>query len=254
MSQRKDVRGSITEPREIVRMAIEMGCKGIAYTYNEPTVFMEFAHDVGMLARSKGLINIFVTNGYETMEAIEYAASFLDSMTIDFKGNASNSFYRRYISVPSADQIFDTIGFAVSRGIHVEITDLVVPGIGDSLEDARSMIRRIKEKAGTSIPISFLRFHPDYKMMDIPSTPVETLERHHALAKEEGMQYAYIGNVYGHPYESTYCPSCGAILISRTGFHSELHELDESGRCRKCGYSTGIILRYKQLQPRRNMN
>ncbi len=254
MSQRKDVRGSVMEPREIVRMAIEMGCNGIAYTYNEPTVFMEFAHDVGMLARSKGLINIFVTNGYETMEAVEYASSFLDSMTIDFKGNASNSFYRRYISVPSADQIFDTIGFAVSSGIHVEITDLVVPGIGDSLEDARSMIRRIKDKAGTSIPISFLRFHPDYKMMDVPSTPVETLERHQALAKEEGMQYAYIGNVFGHPLESTYCPSCGALLIRRTGFHSEFKYLDESGRCKKCGYSTGIILRYEQLELRRNLN
>jgi pyruvate formate lyase activating enzyme len=243
MSQRKDVQGTHMEPREIVRLAIELGCNGIAYTYNEPTVFMEFAHDVGMLARSKGLINIFVTNGYETPEAIDYASTFLDSMTIDFKGNASNTFYRKYISVPSAEPIFDTIAYAISQGIHVEITDLVVPEVGDSIDDARAMIEKIKSKAGTSIPISFLRFHPDYRMMDFPLTPVSTLEKHYALAKEEGMQYAYIGNVPGSPYESTYCPSCGSLLIYRNGFSSDIRYLDEDGRCSKCGFSTGIVLR-----------
>jgi pyruvate formate lyase activating enzyme len=205
---------------------------------------MEFAHDVGMLARSKGLINIFVTNGYETPEAIEYASSFLDSMTIDFKGNASNAFYRKYISVPSADPIFDTIGNAISEGIHVEVTDLVVPEVGDSMEDARAMIRKIKEKAGISIPVSFLRFHPDYKMINIPSTPVSTLEKHHALAKEEGMQYVYIGNVPGSLYESTYCPSCGSLLIYRNGFSSDIRDIDEDGSCKKCGFSTGIVLKH----------
>ena len=249
MSQRKDVQGTHMEPKEIVRLAIELGCNGIAYTYNEPTVFMEFAHDVGILARSKGLINIFVTNGYETPEAVEYASTFLDSMTIDFKGNASNTFYRKYISVPSADPIFDTIGYAISAGIHVEITDLVVPEVGDSLDDARTMIRKIKEKAGISIPVSFLRFHPDYKMMNIPSTPVSTLEKHHALAREEGMQYVYIGNVPGGSYESTYCPSCGSLLIYRNGFSSEIRDIDEDGRCKKCGFSTGIVLKHPLKQP-----
>ncbi|MCL4451676.1 MAG: AmmeMemoRadiSam system radical SAM enzyme [Candidatus Thermoplasmatota archaeon] len=245
MSQRKDVQGTRIEPREIVKLAIELGCSGIAYTYNEPTVFMEFAHDVGMLAKEKGLINIFVSNGYETPEAIEYASTFLDSMTIDFKGNAGNAFYRKYISVPSADPIFDTIEKAITEGIHVEVTDLVVPEVGDSLEDARSMIRKIKAKAGTSVPLSFLRFHPDYKMMNLPSTPLNTLEMHYALAKEEGMQFVYLGNIPGHVNESTYCPVCGSMLIYRNGFSSDVRGLDKNGNCKKCGFSSGIVLRYK---------
>ena len=247
MSQRKDVEGTHLEPEEIVQMALNLGCDGIAYTYNEPTVFIEFAHDTGVIARREGLMNIFVTNGYETEEAIEYASSFLDVMTIDFKGNASNAFYRRYISAPSADPIFDTISFAISKGIHVEVTDLVVPEVGDSLEDARSMIVSIKERAGASIPISFLRFHPDYRMMNLPSTPVSTLEKHRDLAKEEGMLYAYIGNVPGHPYESTYCPSCQTTLIKREGFHSKIMGLDTDGRCIRCGFSTGIVLQKPEI-------
>lgn len=242
MSQRRDVAGEHMTPEEVVEAAVDTGCQGIAYTYNEPTVFIEFAHDVGVLARKRGLINIFVTNGYETREAIDYARDFLDIMTVDFKGNANNDFYRKYISVMSADPIYDTIRWAVEAGIHVEVTDLVVPQIGDNLEDARLMVRRVLDAAGPDTPISFLRFHPDYKLIHIPSTPVKTLEMHRDLALSEGAKYSYIGNVPGHAYENTYCPSCGSELILRSGFRSKVIGVDRIGTCSKCGYKINVKL------------
>ena len=240
MSQRREVAGESMTPESIVSLAIRTGCMGIAYTYNEPTVFLEFAHDVGIEARNRGLKNIFVTNGYETKEAIEYASSFLDYITVDFKGNANNNFYRKYISVISADPIFDTIKNSIDLGIHVEVTDLVVPQVGDDIRDAEKMVERIREIGGENIPVSFLRFHPDYRMLDLPLTPVKTLEEHRDMAVDHGMNYAYIGNVFGHKYESTYCPRCRQLLIKRNGFSSKVVGLDENSRCTNCGYSTNI--------------
>ncbi len=241
MSQRKEVDGDFMAPEEVVETAIRLGCSGIAYTYNEPTVFIEFAHDVGLIARKKGLVNIFVTNGYETEEAIEYASDFLDMMTIDFKGNASNAFYRKYISVIGADPIYDTIRISKEKGIHVEITDLVVPEIGDNLEDASKMIDKVIEAAGTDIPISFLRFHPDYKLLSLSLTPVATLEAHRTLAAQKGMPFAYIGNVPGNRYQSTYCPSCGTLAVRRDIFTSRVTGLTYDGRCSTCNYDLNII-------------
>lgn len=242
MSQRRDVQGHEVTPEQMVQMALDNGCEGIAYTYNEPTVFMEYAHDIGVLARKAGLINIFVSNGYETEEAISYAKDFLDVITVDFKGNASNEFYRRYISVAGADPIFDTLRLLKDAGIHVEITDLVVPEIGDSLEDARSMVERVRDIFGPEIPVSFLRFHPDYKLMEYQRTPAETLEAHYVLARELGMKFVYIGNLPGSNRQNTYCPDCGSLCIRRSVFNSEVLNLTSDGKCRTCGYDTGIIL------------
>lgn len=244
MSQRRDVAGSEMSPSDIVSAALEYGTQGIAYTYNEPTVFMEFAHDVGVLARREGLINIFVTNGYETDDALIYSKDFLDSITVDFKGNASDSFYRKYISVIGAYPIYSSLIKMRELGYHVEITDLVVPEVGDSLEDALSMIKRIKEIFGPDMPVSFLRFHPDYKMMDLPMTPVKTLEEHYRLAREMGMNYVYIGNVPGHKAQNTYCPNCGNLLVWRDGFRSDVRGCNPDSSCKKCGYVTNIRLKW----------
>lgn len=242
MSQRKDVAGERISPETLVDLAVRKGCRGIAYTYNEPTVFMEFAHETGVLARKHGLINIFVSNGHETPEAIEFAKDFLDVITVDFKGNASNEFYRKYISVPGSDPIFDTLRNVRDAGMHVEITDLVVPDVGDDLDEAKSMLNRIIDIFGYNIPVSFLRFHPDYRMMEFPLTPVDTLEKHYNLAKESGLNYVYIGNVPGHEAQNTYCPRCGTVCIRRDYFSSEVLNLTRSGKCSNCGYETGIVL------------
>ncbi len=242
MSQRKTVEGSYFSPEDVIDLALKYNVDGIAYTYNEPTIFMEYAHDIGVLARKHGLVNIFVTNGYETSESMECASEFLDAMTIDFKGNANNNFYNKYISVLTADKIYENFERAKKYNIHTEITDLVIPGIGDNLEDAKKMILKIKDILGEYTPISFLRYHPDYKLNIYP-TPFETLKKHYDLARDLGMKYVYIGNVLGENYENTYCPECNSLLIKRHGFVSKIVNLDGNGKCKKCGFNAGIKLK-----------
>ncbi len=247
MSQRKTVEGEYMTPEKIIKIARKLQVDGIAYTYNEPTIFMEFAHDVGILAHKQGLFNIFVTNGYETPESMEMAAEFLDAMTIDFKGNAEEKFYNRYISVMHPDLIYKTIESALNHGIHTEITDLVIPEIGDNLDAAEKMIAKIKDIGGEYMPVSFLRYHPDYKL-SLPYTPLETLKKHYNLANSMGMHYVYLGNVREENYENTYCPGCGALLIQRHGFDSTIINLNSDGSCTHCGFQTGILLKTDIIQ------
>lgn len=241
ISQRRQIEGSyFMSPEEVVEGAVREGCQGIAFTYNEPTIFTEYASDIGRLARKKGLFTVFVSNGYETPEAISELSGFLDCITVDFKGNANLNFYRRYMSVPSPEFIYTALNELSKTGIHVEITDLVIPEIGDSLEDARVMVRRVREIFGRNIPVSFLRFHPDYKLMHIPNTPVETLINHYQVAKEEGMNYVYIGNVPGSRYQSTFCPECGKLCVERDMMRTVSFNLTKDGKCPECGHFIGI--------------
>ncbi len=249
ISQRRKAEGTEITPEDVVDEAIRLKCRGIAYTYNEPTIFMEFAHDIGVIARKRGLINIFVTNGFETDESIEMAKDFLTAATVDFKGNAGTQFYRKYISVPSAEPIYHTLEGFRKAGIHLEITDLVLPGIGDSTDELRNMLGRILDSVGNDVPVEFLRFHPDFKLQDLPPTPVETLELHHDIAVEMGFKYAYVGNVPGHRYENTYCPGCGRVIVERNIFRTTKIMLTPEGECIYCGYPTGIILEGRKSAP-----
>jgi len=242
ISQRREVAGADMGAEEIVREAISLGCDGFAYTYNEPTIFSEFAKDIGDIAHSHGLINIFVTNGYETSQSVDYASSFLDAATVDFKGNANPNFYRRIMSVPEVSFIYDTIDRFKRSGVHTEITDLVVPGIGDDENDARAMVRKVIDIMGDDVPISFLRFHPDYKLMNLPPTPVKTLVRHYEIAKEEGAKFVYVGNVPGSDLQNTYCPECGLILVKRDMMRTISVSLTKDSRCPVCGYKTNFVL------------
>jgi len=242
ISQRRKVEGIEVEPQDVVRMTLEQGCQGLAYTYNQPTIFIEFARDIGMAARKVGLINIFVSNGYDTPDVVEQFPKFLDAITVDFKGSGETEFVRKYIGIPNADPIFDTLQrIRDTKASHIEITDLIVPQVGDSLDAARKLSKFVHDELGPDTPIHFLRFHPDYKMMEFPWTPVETLEKHCAVAKEEGLRYVYIGNVGGHRLEHTYCPGCGAIAIRRYQFDITGWYLDKHNRCKKCGTQLPII-------------
>ncbi len=244
MSQRKRIGGSLNmSPEQVVENAVRSGCQGIAFTYNEPTIYTEYARDIGVVARERGLFTIFVSNGYETPQSIDMMSEFLDCITVDFKGNGSKEFYRRYMSVPDSDFIYDALRALSKTNIHTEITDLVVPRVGDSLEEAERMVREVKGIFGKSIPVSFLAFHPDYRMMDFPRTPVSTLEKHYSLAREIGMEYVYIGNVPGSRYQNTYCPKCGEISVERDMMHTISFRLTEDGKCQACGHDIGIIPR-----------
>ncbi len=251
ISQRRRVEGVEASPEQVVEMALRYKSDGIAYTYNEPSIFMEYAHDIGVIARRRGLINIFVTNGYWTPDAVSMAGEFLDCATVDFKGSGDREFVRRYIGIPDAEPIFQTIlEMRDKTGIHIEITDLIVPTIGDNLDAARRLSRWVYENLGPETPIHFLRFHPDYKLMHLPWTPIETLEKHCEIARAEGLQYVYIGNVPGHRYENTYCHGCGVVVIERHGYDILDWRLDNDNRCMQCGCKIPIVGR----PPKRKVN
>jgi pyruvate formate lyase activating enzyme len=242
ISQLRKIEGTEAAPDEIVDNAVAHGCEGIAYTYNQPTVFMEYARDVGVLARSKGLFNIFVSNGYDTPETVRLMREFLDCVTVDFKGSGETSFARKYIAIPNADPIFQSLlEIKDHTKVRIEITDLIVPRVGESLEAAEKLCRWVYDNLGQDTPVHFLRFHPDYKMTDFPPTPVKVLEKHHLVGKKAGLNYVYIGNVPGHSAESTYCPGCGKVLIGRYGYWILEYNLDERSRCNSCGYKTPIV-------------
>jgi pyruvate formate lyase activating enzyme len=240
LSQRREIIGTKLTPQQAVKMALDYGCKAISYTYNEPTIFIEYAYDIGKLAREKGLANTFVTNGYETEESIELMKKFIDAVTVDFKANGNPQFYLKYMAVPKEEEIYKSLLMMKEAGFHIEITDLVIPKLGDNLEDAKKLVRWILENLGEETPIHFLRFFPYYKMDYLPPTPIETLEMHAKIAKEEGLKFVYIGNVPGHPLENTYCPSCGNVVIERYSIEVIGFHLDESFRCNYCKYRLPI--------------
>ena len=242
ISQRRKVEGTDMTPEEVVETTIKYGAQGIAYTYNQPSIFIEFARDCGVIARKKGLINIFVSNGYDTPQTVKMMDEFLDCITVDFKGSAEPEFTRKFIGVPDPQPIFDTlIDIRDKTKIHVEITDLIVPKVGDNLEYAKKLSKFVYDEFGPEMPIHFLRFHPDYKMMDYESTPVKTLEKHYEVAKKVGLKYVYLGNVPGHPWEHTYCSECNNIVVERYGFDIKGWNMDEKNKCKFCGNQIPII-------------
>jgi pyruvate formate lyase activating enzyme len=242
ISQRRKIEGTDVTPEQVVQMTKRYGCQGIAYTYNEPTIFMEFAHDVGVLARKEGLVNIFVSNGYDTPEAVDMMRNFLDCITVDFKGNGETSFVRKNIGIANADPVFQTLlEIRDKTKVHIEITDLVVPEIGDSLDAAKKLASWVYDNLGPDTPVHFLRFHPDYKLMHLPATPIKTLEKHHNVAKSVGLNYVYLGNVSAHPFEHTYCPECGKVVVERFGFDIAGWHLDEQNCCEYCGNEIAIV-------------
>jgi len=241
ISQRRKVEGTNLSPKEVVQLAVDSQSDGIAYTYNQPSIFIEFARDCGIEARKKGMFNIFVSNGYDTPQTVKMMGDFLDCITVDFKGSAEPEFTRKYIGVPDPQPIFDSLlEIRDKTKIHVEITDLIVPQVGDSLEHAKKLAKFLYDNFGPEMPIHFLRFHPDYKMMEFPPTPIETLERHYEVAKNEGLQYVYLGNVPGHRYEHTYCPGCGGVAVGRYGFDITRWSLDKDNKCNACGHKIPI--------------
>ena len=253
ISQRRKIEGTEMTPKQVVNTAINYGAKGIAYTYNEPSIFIEFAKDCGIEARKKGLFNIFVSNGYDTPQSIDMMNKFLDCITVDFKGSGEEKFVRQYIGIPNSKPVFESIKQIKEKtNIHIEITDLIVPQVGDNLEAARNLCKFIYNELGADTPIHFLRFHPDYKMMEFESTPIEILEKHYVIAKEEGLRFAYLGNVPGHLLENTYCPECNNVVVKRYGFDILSWNLDSDNCCNQC--KSAIPIKGKPAKSIKNNN
>jgi pyruvate formate lyase activating enzyme len=241
ISQEQVVSGRALSPEDAVQWAERLDCQGITFTYNEPAIFIEYALDVMALAKERGLFANFVTNGYMTPEAVELLGPHLDAVSVDFKGSGEAGFMRKYITAKGPAPILETMVDLQRRGVHVEVTDLIVPEVGDNPESLRQLARYVRDHLGPQTAFHLLRWHPDYKMMDLPETPIATLERLHAIAKEEGLEYAYLGNVWGHRLEHTYCPACGAIAVERYGFMIRGWNLDAQNRCRACRHPIPIV-------------
>lgn len=240
ISQDKEVAGRPFPPEEVVKSAQNSSCQGISYTYTEPTIFMEYAYDTAKLAREAGLFNTFVTNGYMTPEAVKTIAPYLDAATVDFKGGGDPDFYKSISAVPNVEAIYEALKELKLNGVHIEITNLIVPKIGDSMEKIKQLAIWIKNYLGADTPFHLLRFHPDYKMTTLPATKVEDLEKAYMTAKNEGLNYVYLGNVPGHPSENTYCPNCNEVIIKRYSFEITQWKLTSDMRCPVCGQQIPI--------------
>jgi pyruvate formate lyase activating enzyme len=203
------------EPEEVVQAAGAHDCLGISWTYNEPTVWFEFILETSKLAKEKGFLVNVVTNGFISVEGLDLIAPFMDALRIDIKG-FDNQTYQRIAHIDDFQGILEIAERAKTRhGLHLEIITNVIPTLNDGEEELRGIAGWIREKLGTETPWHITRFHPACKLQDIPPTPVDYLERIREKGKEMGLHYVYLGNVPHHPFEHTYCPHCGKMLIER---------------------------------------
>lgn len=225
--------GTAYSPEKIVDAAVQTGCQNIAYTYTEPTVFMELCAETAVLAKQKGLANVFVSNGYMTPEAIDFASEWLDGINVDLKA-FSEKFYRDLCKA-HLDGVLETLEYLAQKTtIWLEITTLVIPGQNDSPEELTQIAEFIAQKLSPDVPWHISRFFPQYQMTDLPPTLEKELEKAYDIGKAAGLRYVYIGNLPGNRAESTWCFSCGALLIERLGYHIRSNRI-VNGCCPQCG-------------------
>jgi pyruvate formate lyase activating enzyme len=224
--------GDFSTPEEVVHAAEQGGCKSIAYTYTEPTVFFEFAYETARLAHARGIRNVFVTNGYMTSEALEMISLFLDAANVDLKA-FTDKYYKELCSA-RLKHVQATLKLMKSYNIFLEVTTLIVPGLNDSPSELKDLAVFIAEVLGPETPWHISRFHPTYKLTDRPPTPVKTIAEARQLGLNAGLKYVYTGNVPGDPGENTFCYICGETVIERRGFQVGKVRI-KKGKCVKCG-------------------
>jgi len=218
-------------PKEIVEETLRQGCKSISHSINEPTVFFEMMYDVVRLAKTKGLLTLCHTNGGIARSPMVELLKFVDGVTVDLK-SFNPKFYQE-ISEAKLEPVLETLKTIRESGKHLEIVNLIIPTLNDDMGDIRKMCQWIVNHLGKATPLHFTRFSPSYKMTHLPPTPVKTLEEARKIALEEGILYVYVGNVVGHPANSTYCPKCEKKIIERTHFIVLKNEV-KNGRCPNC--------------------
>lgn len=224
-------------PKDFVEMALGLGCQGTSISFNEPTLMLEWSLEVFHLAREKGLYNTFVSNGYMTIDAIDLLVEAgLDAINVDIKGSkdAVEKFCGAKVEI-----VWRNCRYLKSRGVHLELTTLVIPGVNDDDTTLVEIATRIAFELGRETPWHLTAYYPAY-LFDAPPTWVELLEKAYAIGKRAGLKFIYIGNVPGHPLENTYCPSCGQILIERYGVRMTKCHLSEP-ICPNCGYRLPIV-------------
>lgn len=221
-------------PAEAVELAVKNSCGGIAWTYNEPTMWFEYTLDSAKLAKKRDLYTVYVTNGYVTLEALDAIGPYLDAWRVDIKGFNKNA-YQKIAKVINWEGILETAERAKHRwNMHIEIVTNLVPTINTDDEQLTGMAKWIKEKLGELTPWHITRFYPQFKALDLPATPISVLERGMKIGKDAGLKFVYIGNVPGHDGENTICYKCGSLVVERIGYSTTVLNLTGS-KCSVCG-------------------
>ncbi len=236
--QRGLVMGTPGRPEEVVAAAVKASCHSIAFTYTEPTVYFEFAYDTARLASENGLLNVFVTNGYMSPEALQMIRPFLNAANVDLK-SFRDDFYRKYCGA-RLSHVLETLQVMKSFDIFVEVTTLLIPGLNDDPAELEELAGFMAETLGPETPWHISRFHPTYRLTDRPATPVAALTAARDIGIRAGLRYVYIGNVPGDDGENTFCHRCGKLLIERWGFQVGNKRI-EKGRCISCNESVAGI-------------
>ena len=222
------------QPQEAVELAKSYHCQGIAWTYNEPTIWFEYTLDSAKLAKENNLYTVYVTNGYLTPEALDTIGPYLDAWRVDVKG-FSDTLYRELAKVTRWREILEVARRAKDKWkMHVEVVTNIIPTMNDDDQQLEGIASWIRDNLGELTPWHVTRFFPNYRMMHLPPTPVSTLEHAYDIGKKAGLKFVYAGNVPGHQSESTFCSSCGRLIVSRSGYQTEVLGL-EGSRCKFCG-------------------
>jgi pyruvate formate lyase activating enzyme len=218
-------------PEQLVATAAERSIPSIAYTYSEPLIYYEYVRDTGALARRRGMKNVLVTAGYVNEAPLRELCKVVDAVTLDVKA-FRDAFYRE-VSGARLRPVLRTLEVLREEGVWTEVSFLMVPTLSDDPEEIGRFAKWLAERLGADTPFHILRFHPAHRLTHLPPTPVEAMEEARQRAMDAGLHYVYLGNVPGHEAEHTRCPSCGRIVIERSGFHVMRFEI-QGGRC-PCG-------------------
>ncbi len=218
-------------PQKVVELTQKNECPSIAYTYSEPTNFYEYMIETAKLARKAGVKNTIHSNGYINPKPLKALCKYLDAANIDLKG-FTEEFYQELCG-GRLEPVLQSLKILKEEGVWLEITNLIIPTKNDDLKTIKKMCEWIRDSLGNDVPIHFSRFHPLYKLRNLPPTSVKTLEQARKIALNVGLKYVYIGNISGHKAESTYCPKCGKIVIRRIGYHIAKNNI-VNGKCKFC--------------------
>jgi pyruvate formate lyase activating enzyme len=219
-------------PEQAIELAKKQDCQGIAWTYNEPTIWHEYTFDTSKLAKKNDLYTVYVSNGYIGEDPLREISPYLDAMNVDVKA-FNDGFYKK-ICKARLQPVLKTCELVKELGIHLELTYLIIPTLNDSSDEITSFCKWVVEKLGNTVPVHFSRFHPDYKMTNFSFTPMETMMKAYDIAKKMGVLFPYLGNVPSGDYENTVCPNCGYVCISRQGYLINLN-LNKGNKCKQCG-------------------
>jgi len=233
------IMGKEAKPEDIVAAAHNSGCRSIAYTYTEPTVFFEYTLDTSKLAHDAGIANAYVSNGYMTKEMLDIYHPYLDAINIDLK-SFSEETYKKYIGA-KLQPVLESLKTIKQYEIHLEVTTLIIPTINDDPSELRDLAQFIAQELGIETPWHISRFHPMHKMPDVPPTPPETLLMAREIGEEQGLRFVYLGNISGYNGSNTVCHSCGNLIVERLVYRIQIHGLNDS-KCNFCGDDLNFVI------------